>query len=366
MKIPFADFAPMHGEIRAQMVQAFENVYDEGWFIGGEPCDSFERHFAAYCGAAHCVGCGNGLDALHMILLAAGIGTGDEVIVPAQTYIASALAVTYAGATPVYVDIEPDYYSLDPDKLEAAITPKTKAVMLVHLYGQIGRFDEIATIAKAHNLMLIEDAAQSHGAQYKARRAGSLGVAAGFSFYPGKNLGALGDAGAVCVESEALADQIRALCNYGSRKKYEHEYKGFNSRLDTLQSALLDVKLTCLDRWHADRERIAQRYLTDIKNPLIKLPTVNPDGRHAWHLFAVLTPYRAQLEQWLDEHGIGHQVHYPVAMHLHQAYHELDYREGDFPVAEQNAAQELSLPIYYGMTDAQVDYVVDKLNAFKA
>lgn len=364
MKIPFADFAPMHGEIRSQMIKTFEHVYDEGWFIGGEYCDSFEKNFANYCGVSHCIGCGNGLDALHMILLAAGIGAGDEVIVPAQTYIATALAVTYSGAKPVYVDIESEYYSLDPSKLEQAITPKTKAVILVHLYGQIGRFDEISAIAKAHNLMLIEDAAQAHGALYKGRKAGSLGAAAGFSFYPGKNLGALGDSGAVCTVSESLADQIRALANYGSRKKYIHEYKGFNSRLDTLQAALLDVKLTCLDRWHADRERIAKKYLAGIKNPLIKLPAVNPDGRHAWHLFAILTEQRTQLEKWLDEHNIGHQVHYPVAMHLHQAYRDLGFHEGDFPVAEQNAAQELSLPIYYGMTDEQIDYVIKTINAF--
>lgn len=364
MKIPFTDFTPMHKEIRTQMVKTFENIYDAGWFIGGEPCDSFEQHFAKYCETDYCVGCGNGLDALHMILLAAGIGAGDEVIVPAQTYIATALAVTYAGATPVYVDIEPEYYSLDPAKIEAAITPRTKAIILVHLYGQIGRFDEVAAIARAHNLMLIEDAAQAHGAQYKGHRAGSLGDAAGFSFYPGKNLGALGDAGAVCTGSQALADQVRALCNYGSRKKYIHEYKGFNSRLDTLQAALLDVKLTCLDNWLADRDRIAKRYLTGIKNPLIKLPAVNPDGRHAWHQFAVLAKYRAQLEQWLDKHDIGHQVHYPVAMHLHQAYRDLGYHKGDFPIAEQNAAQELSLPIYYGMTDDQIVHVIETLNSF--
>lgn len=364
MKIPFADFTPMHTEIQVQMTKTFENVYNEQGFIGGKYCDSFEKNFADYCGVAHCVGCGNGLDALHMILLAAGIGEGDEVIVPAQTYIATALAATYAGAKPVYVDIEPEYYALDPSKLEAAITSRTKAIMLVHLYGQIGRFDEIVTIAAAHDLMLIEDAAQAHGAQYKGRQSGSLGAAAGFSFYPGKNLGALGDAGAVCTNSQELAAQIRALCNYGSRKKYIHEYKGFNSRLDTLQAAFLDVKLTCLERWHSNRERTVQRYLEGIKNPLIKLPAINPDGKHAWHIFAVLTERRDQLEQWLDKHSIGHQVHYPVAMHLHQAYRDLGYHEGDFPVAEQNASQELSLPIYYGMTDEQIDYVIDVLNGF--
>ena len=364
MKVPFADFSPMHSEIRTKMLDTFAEVYDANWFIDGRHCGEFEKHFADYCGVSHCIGCGNGLDALHMILLAMGIGSGDEVIVPAQSYIASALAVTYAGAKPVFVDIEPEYYSLDPTLIEKAITPHTKAIMLVHLYGQIGRFNEIAAIAKQHNLLLIEDAAQAHGASYKGHRAGSLGDAAGISFYPGKNLGALGDGGAVCTSNDRTADLVRALGNYGSHKKYMHEYKGFNSRLDEVQAAFLDVKLSCLDRWHKDRERVAQRYLAGIKNPAIKLPAVNPDGVHAWHLFAVVTKDRSRLEQHLDEHGIGHQIHYPVAMHLHQAYRDLGYHEGGFPVAERSAAQELSLPIYYGMTDEQIDYVIDVINQF--
>lgn len=364
MKIPFVDLAPMHNEIRSKMVTAFEDVYDENWFIGGKHCVSFEQNFARYCETAFCIGCGNGLDALHMILLAAGIGAGDEVIVPAQTFIASALAVTYTGAKPVFVDIEADYYALDPARIETAITPKTKAIMIVHLYGQIGRFEEVAAIAKAHNLILIEDAAQAHGAIYKGKKAGSLGVAAGFSFYPGKNLGALGDAGAVCTSSQELADRIRELANYGSHKKYVHEYKGFNSRLDELQAAILDQKLISLDCWHQDRIRITKRYLEEIDNPLIKLPKINPHGVHAWHIFAIMTEQREKLGNWLAQHEIDHQVHYPFAMHLHQAYADLGYKEGDFPIAEQNAMQELSLPLYYGMTDEQIDYVVEIINGF--
>lgn len=364
MKIPFVDFAPMHSEIREEMTNTFSEVYDTGWFVGGRHCKEFEEHFAAYCKVPYCVGCGNGLDSLHMILQAAGIGEGDEVIVPAQTYIATALAVTYSGAKPVYVDIEPDYYSLDPEKLEAAITPNTKAIMVVHLYGQIGRFDEIDAIAKKYNLMLIEDAAQAHGALYKGRSAGSLGQASSFSFYPGKNLGALGDGGAVCTYSEELADQVRARSNYGSRQKYVHEYKGFNSRLDEIQAAWLDVKLKSLDKWHADRDHTARRYLDEIKNPAIKLPKVNPDAIHAWHIFAVMAEERERFEAHLDAHGIGHQNHYPVAMHLHQAYRDLGYQKGDFPVAEYNAAHEVSLPLFYGMTDEQIDYVVEVINEF--
>ena len=365
MKVPFADFTVMHQEIHAQMLSAFENVYEGNWFIQGEHCSAFEQNFANYCGVSHCVGCGNGLDALHMILLAAEIGPGDEVIVPAQSFIATALAVTYAGARPVYADIEPQYFSLDPGKIEAAITSRTKAIIMVHLYGQIGYFDEVAEIAKRHSLLLIEDAAQAHGATYKGRKAGSLGDAAGFSFYPGKNLGAFGDAGAVCTNSDEIAHKVRILGNYGSSQKYIHEYKGFNSRLDELQAALLNEKLAHLERWTQKRLRIAQRYLSEIRNPLIGLPGMNPNGRHVWHIFPVLYKERSRLQHWLDEHGIGHMVHYPAAMHLHQAYQDLGYKQGDFLVAEMAADQEISLPMFYGMTEEQVDYVIESLNRFK-
>ena len=364
MKIPFVDFVPMHQEIREEMRAAFQNVYDNNWFIGGAHCAAFEEKFADYSEVPHCVGCGNGLDALHLILKAANIGEGDEVIVPAQTFIATALAVTYAGAKPVFVDIEPEYYSLDPALIRAAITPRTKAIMMVHLYGQIGRFDEVQAIANEFGLLLIEDAAQAHGARYHGRLAGGLGDATGFSFYPGKNLGALGDAGAVCTKSAKMADQVRALCNYGSRQKYMHEYKGVNSRLDELQAALLEVKLEKLDSWHTSRSHAAERYLNEIKNPKITLPAVQPDCIHAWHLFAVLTEERDALRKYLDDNGVSCQVHYPVAMHLHQAYRELGYKEGDFPVAEKNAREELSLPIYYGMTEEQISYVIDVVNRF--
>jgi dTDP-4-amino-4,6-dideoxygalactose transaminase len=363
-KIPFADFSPMHSEIREEMLNAFEKTYNNGWFIGGEPCERFERDFAAYVSTLYCVGCGNGLDGLRMMLSAAGIGAGDEVIVPAQTYIATALAVTYSGATPVFVDIEPQYYSLDPTKLEAAITMKTKAILMVHLYGQVGRWDEVYEIAQRHNIMLFEDAAQCHGATYRGVKAGSLGVASEFSFYPGKNLGALGDSGAVCTNDKELADKVRALGNYGSKAKYMHELKGVNSRMDTLQAALLDVKLPHLEKWLSDRRRIADKYLQGIHNPAITLPQVNPDGTHVWHIFAILADERDRFLAHLDEHGVAHQCHYPVAMHLHEAYRDLGYHAGDFPVAEYSATHEVSLPIYYGMTNAQVDYTIDVINQF--
>lgn len=364
MNVPFADFTPMHSEIREEMLQTLTDVYDKGWFIGGDSCTRFEKEFASYCGVEYCVGCGNGLDSLHMILRAFGIGPGDEVIVPAQTYIASALAVTYAGAKPVFVDIEPEFFALDPEKVEDAITPNTKAILMVHLYGQIGRWDEVSAVAKKHGLLMIEDSAQAHGALYKGKKAGSLGAAAGFSFYPGKNLGSLGDAGGITTSSSKVADYARAFGNYGSHMKYQHEYKGVNSRLDTLQAAALSVKLRQLDRWTTDKTRIAQRYLNEIHNPAVKLPSQNPDGQHVWYVFALLTPERSRLEAHLDAWGIGHQCYYPVPMHLHKAYADLGYHPGDFPVAEMAAREQISLPVFYGMSDEQIDYVIDCLNRF--
>lgn len=364
MKIPFADFGPMHREVRDEMADAFSRVYDAGWFIQGKSCIEFEKSFAQYCDVEHCIGCGNGLDALHMILLALGIGAGDEVIVPAQTYIATGLAVTYSGAKPVFVDIEPRYYSIDPEKIEAAISEKTKAIILVHLYGQIGRYDEVKSIAEKHGLYLIEDSAQAHGAMWHGRKAGTLGIASGFSFYPGKNLGALGDGGAVTTNTDELAEKIRIYANYGSKEKYVHEYKGFNSRLDELQAALLDVKLKNLDRWHKGRAYIAERYLREIKNPKIQLPKLNEGCVHAWHIFAVMVEDREAFCAHLDKHGVAHQCHYPFAMHQHKAYEDLGYKQGDFPIAEYNAAHEVSLPLYYGMSENEIDLVLSAINSF--
>ncbi len=365
MKVPFADFTPMHDEIKAGVTAAFGFVFSKNSFICGDECNNFEKEFAKYCGANYCIGCGNGLDALHMILKGLGIGQGDEVIVPAQTFIATALAVTYAGAKPVCVDIEPDYFAIDPTKLEDAITPRTKAILMVHLYGQVGRWQEVADIAKRHNLFLIEDAAQAHGATYKGVKTGNLSIAAGFSFYPGKNLGALGDAGAVCTSSKNLEEYVRAYRNYGAKVKYHHEYMGVNSRLDEVQATVLGIKLKYLDKWGADRCRIANRYLSEIKNPQIKLPAVNPNGTHVWHIFAAMVDDRERFERYLDEYQIGHVIHYPFPTHLHEAYKSLGYKKGDFPVAEMNANHEISLPIYYGMTNEQIDYVITCLNMFK-
>ena len=365
MKVPFVDLQYMHQEIKAEMMTAVECVYDENSFIGGRYCAEFESAFAEYCGVKNCVGCGNGLDALQLILRAYGIGSGDEVIVPAHTFIATALAVTYTGATPVFVDIEKEYYTLNPEMIERAITNKTKAIMMVHLYGQVGRFDETAEIARKHNLILIEDAAQAHGCEYKGKKAGSLGDAAGFSFYPGKNLGALGDGGAVITTNRVVAEKVRTLGNYGSKVKYYHQYQGVNSRLDSLQAAILNIKLNYLDKWNAQRKIIAQSYLGNISNPLVKLPEINPDNNPVWHIFAVLVEDRATFIEYLNKHGIATNIHYPVAMHLHEAYNNLGYQKGDFPVAEYISEHEVSLPLYYGMKEEEIAYVISIINAYE-
>ena len=270
--VPFVSFRPMERELDADLRGAFARVLDNSWYIGGREDAAFEKAFADYCGVRHCVGCGNGLDALVLILKAMGIGPGDEVIAPSNTFIATVLAISYAGAAPVLVEPTLESYNIDPARIEAAVTPRTKAIMAVHLYGQCAPMDEINAIAHAHGLKVIEDAAQAHGATYKGRRAGSLGDAAGFSFYPGKNLGALGDAGCVTTNDDALAERIRALGNYGSDYKYHHVYKGQNSRLDELQAAFLAAKLPHLDAMNAERRRIAARYLAEMHNPAVTLP----------------------------------------------------------------------------------------------
>lgn len=363
-KIPFASFEVMHKEVEEELESAFKKVLDKEWFIQGEECEKFEEEFAEYCGAKYCVGCGNGLDALMLILKAYDIGPGDEVIVPSNTYIATALAVTYVGATPVFVEPVLETYNIDPSLIEEKITDRTKAVMAVHLYGQPADMDPITDIARRHNLKVIEDSAQSHGATYKGRKTGSLGDAAGFSFYPGKNLGALGDGGAVVTNDKAVADKVRALGNYGSDYKYHHIYKGNNSRLDEVQSAMLRVKLRKLDDWNADRVRIAGRYLEGIKNPKVILPTVQDGNTHVFHIFAVRTAERDSLEAFLDEKGIGCNKHYPIPIHRQEAYKELGLGEGALPIAEEISRTELSIPMYYGMTEEEIGAVIDAINAW--
>lgn len=365
VSVPFVSFRPMERELNTALRGAFDRVLQNSWYIEGREDEAFEQAFASYCGADYCIGCGNGLDSLVLILKAMGIGPGDEVIVPSNTFIATVLAVSYAGATPVLVEPLLATYNIDPDRIEAAITPRTKAIMAVHLYGQCARMDAIDTIAKAHGLKVIEDAAQAHGATWQGRRAGSLGDAAGFSFYPGKNLGALGDAGCVTTNDPDLAQKVRALGNYGSDYKYHHMYKGQNSRLDELQAAFLTAKLLHLDAMNEERRRIAACYCAGITNPAVVLPTVDDGCKHVYHIFAVRCKTRDGLEAHLNALGIGTNKHYPTPIHLQGAYRELGLGPGALPIAEEISATELSLPMYYGMTEEQVQAVIDAVNSYK-
>lgn len=364
MKVPFVSFLPLERELDAELRASFERVYARSWYIEGQEDEAFEQTFAAYCGVRHCVGVGNGLDALMLILKALGIGPGDEVLVPSNTYIATALAVTYVGALPVFVEPNIRTFDLDPARIEEKITDRTRAIMPVHLYGQACDMDPIMAAAKKHGLYVVEDCAQAHGATYKGQKVGSFGDAAGFSFYPGKNLGALGDAGAVVTDSEEIAKAVRALGNYGSDYKYHHILKGHNSRLDELQAAFLSAKLPHLDRMNEERRRIAARYSAEIRNPKITLPLVLPDCVPVWHIYGVRCRERDALEKHLNERGIGTNKHYPIPMHRQECYRDLGLNQGALPLAEEISATELSIPMYYGMTDAEIQYVIDALNDF--
>lgn len=363
--IPFASFETMHGEIRDELNDKFNQVMDKNWFIQGTECTQFEEDYAAYCGAKYCIGCGNGLDALILILKGYGIGKGDEVIVPSNTFIATALAVTYTGASPVFVEPDIATYTIDPNLIEEKITEHTRAIIAVQLYGQPAKMDEILSVAQRHGLKVIEDAAQAHGATYKGKKVGTLADAAGFSFYPGKNLGALGDAGAVVTNDPELAEKVRALGNYGSDYKYHHIYQGQNSRLDEMQAAFLGVKLKHLDRWNARRVEIAARYLNEINNPKIILPVMEKDATHVFHIFAIRTKERDRLQKYLEENGIGTNCHYPIPMHMQGAYEGLGMKEGSLPIAECISKTELSIPMYYGMTDEETEFVIASINGWE-
>ena len=365
MEIPFADLRPMHDEIRADLDAAYKKVMDNSWFIQGKELESFEKEFAEYVGVKHCIGVATGLDALYLVLKAYDIGAGDEVIVPSNTFIATALAVSYAGARPVFVEPVLETFNIDASRIEAAITPKTKAIMAVQLQGRCCDMDEINRIAKAYGLKVIEDAAQAHGAKYKGKMAGALGDAAGFSFYPGKNLGALGDGGCVTTNDDELAAKVRALGNYGSDYKYHHIYKGTNSRLDEIQAAFLRIKLSHLDKWNDFRRQVAYRYLTEINNPLINLPLPSSDKyEHIYHVFVIRCEKRDELEAYLQSKGIHTVKHYPIPMHLQDAYIDLHISEGDLPIAEKISKTVLSIPMYYGIKENEVTYVIDALNSF--
>ena len=365
MKIPFVSFIPMEREIDADIRKAFERVYKRSWYIGGIEDKEFEKAYAQYCDAEYCVGTGNGLDSLMLSLKALEIGQGDEVIVPSNTYIATALAVTYVGARLVFVEPDIRTFNINPTLIEAAITEKTKAIMPVHLYGQACDMDPIMVIAKKYNLFVIEDCAQAHGATYKGKKVGSFGDAAGFSFYPGKNLGALGDAGAAVTSDKLLAEKIRALGNYGSDYKYHHIYKGNNSRLDEMQAAFLSAKLPQLDKINEVRRKVANRYLNEITNSEIILPYVDKNCVPVWHIFGIRCKKRDKLEAFLNEREIGTNKHYPIPMHLQECYKDLGYKKGDFPIAEEISETQLSIPMYYGMSEEEIQYVIDSINEFE-
>ncbi len=365
MNVPFASFNKMHSELRESLDLAYKRVMDSNYFIQGKECENFEKKFADYCNTKYCVGVGNGLDALTLILRAMNIGEGDEVIVPSNTYIATALAVSNVGAMPVFVEPEIETYNINPKRIEDKIIGKTKAVIAVHLQGRPADMDAICDIANKYNLKVIEDAAQAHGAKYKGKKVGSFGDAAGFSFYPGKNLGALGDGGCVTTNSKEIADMVRALGNYGSDYKYHHIYKGVNSRLDELQAAFLSVKLDNLDKWNSDRRRIASRYFSEIINPNIILPLPSDEiFEHIYHVFVIRCNKRDELEKYLNENGIGTVKHYPIPMHMQGAYEDLQIPHGDLPIAEEISSTVLSIPMYYGMSDDEISFVISKLNDF--
>lgn len=361
MKVDFAKFDYMHDELKEEIKSAINDVIDSNWFISGKKLEEFEEKFAKYCNTKYCVGCGNGLDGLTLALRAMGVNSGDDVIIPSHTFIATALAVSNIGANPIFVEVKEDY-TIDPTKIEEKITKKTKAIVAVHLYGQCADMDEINKIAKSHNLYVLEDAAQAHGAMYKGRKAGSLGDAAEFSFYPGKNLGAMGDAGCVVTSNKDIAEKIKKLGNYGCSKKYCHELKGVNSRLDEIQAAILTVKLGSIDKWNEFRRKVADKYLKGIKNSKVTLPIISDYNQHVWHLFVVRVDDRESFLEYLSKNDIVSLIHYPTAITKQLAYEE--YKNLELPIAEKMADTVVSLPMFYGISDEEIDYVIDIINKY--
>lgn len=365
-KVPFLDLRAAYLELKPQLDAAVLNSLNTGWYIGGAEVEAFEAAYAQYCGAKYCIGVGNGLDALHLVLKAFGVGPGDEVIVPSNTYIATWLAVSYTGATPVPVEPDEHTYNLDPERIKAAITPRTKAIIPVHLYGQPADLDPILDIARQHGLKILEDGAQAHGARYKGRNIGAHSDAVAWSFYPGKNLGAIGDAGAVTTNDPHIAEQVKMLRNYGSKVKYINEITGYNSRLDPLQAAALKVKLGVLDEWNDRRREIAQLYLEHLADTDLVLPYVPEWADPVWHLFVVRTAKRDALQKHLEASGIGTLIHYPIPPHRQQAYAHMGLLEGSLPLSEVIHREVLSLPIGPHLSLEQVGRVVKAIQEFQS
>ncbi|MCP3761367.1 DegT/DnrJ/EryC1/StrS family aminotransferase [Domibacillus sp. A3M-37] len=361
--IPFLNLKEINKQYKEELKEAAGRVIDSGWYILGEEVAAFEKEFAAYCGVKHCIGVSNGLDALKLILKAYGYGAGDEIIVPSNTYIASILAISEVGATPVLVEPNSNTYNIDPKQIEEKITEKTKAILAVHLYGQTADIDAVTDIAARYQLKVIEDAAQAQGARYRGKRTGNLGDAAGFSFYPGKNLGALGDAGAITTNDSELAEKITALRNYGSHKKYENLYKGYNHRLDEMQAAMLRVKLNYLDQENEARRMIADRYHQFINNEEIILPTAPENAEeHVWHVFVIRTKERNRLQKFLTDKGIQTVIHYPIPPHKQQAYTE--WKENKYPISEKIHNEVLSLPISPVQSLEDTKRIIEAINQY--
>ena len=359
--IPIIDLKAQYLSIKHEIDSAIAGVLESGQFVLGKEVAAFEEEFAAYCGAAEGIGVNSGTSALHLALMAGGVGPGDEVITVPFTFVATAAAIVYAGARPVFVDIEPESYTMDVNRIEAAVTPRTKAILPVHLYGQTADMDPILEIARRRKLVVIEDAAQAHGAEYKGRRAGSLGDMGCFSFYPGKNLGAYGEGGAVVTNNPAHARTIRLLRNWGSEKKYEHMLKGFNYRLDALQAAILRVKLRHLEEWTEARRAHAAEYTRLLGATGVQVPKQLPYARHVYHVYTVRADRRRELHEELRRAGVQAEIHYPIPIHLQPAYSDLGHRRGDFPVSEQAAAEVLALPVFPELTEAQIAFVAEAL-----
>ena len=359
--IKATDFSFVTRRINKELKEATNRVIDSNWYILGKEVENFESEFANYLRVKYCIGIGNGLEALHIILRAYGIEEGDEVIIPSNTYIATALAASYAGATPIFVEPDERTYNINPDLIEGKITKKTRAIIPVHLYGQACDMNPINEVAKKYNLKVIEDSAQAHGAVYKGRKCGTLGDTSGFSFYPTKNLGALGDAGAVTTNDKELAEKIKALRNYGSEKHYYNKYMGFNSRLDEMQAAILRVKLRYLEEFNEERKIIAQLYLNSLQDANLILPYVPEWSEPVWHQFVIRSKKRDELQEYLKSKGIGTLIHYPLPIHLQDAYKHLGYKKGDFPLAEKMANEVLSLPMWAGLKKEEVEIICNIL-----
>ncbi|MDP2883957.1 MAG: DegT/DnrJ/EryC1/StrS family aminotransferase [Ignavibacteria bacterium] len=362
MKIPLVDLKAQYASIKPDIDAAVQHVLDETDFISGSAVTEFEKSFAAYCGARSAVGLANGTDALQLSLLALGVGKGDEVITAVNTFIATSEAISATGARPVFIDNDPQTYTIDVKKIEEKISPRTKAIIPIHLYGQPAAMDAINEIAARHNMVVIEDAAQAHGASFKGKTVGTLGRLACFSFYPGKNLGAYGDAGAIATNDEGLADKVRMLANHGRLKKYEHEIEGYNSRLDTLQAAILSVKLRHLSSWTEKRQRNASTY-SQLLAPAANIvtPVVHPDATHVFHLYVVRVRHRENVQQALKEAGIATGIHYPIPLHMQPAYKHLGIPTGSYPVAERFASEIMSLPMYPELSADQIAFICDTL-----